>query len=103
MSEVWPVLFVVYGSAVLIWLFLADQVCRGLSHRHPMLYESLGRPALASAGPGFQSEVALLRFLVSGRDRFTGDERLSRLCAVMRSLLCAYALFFLTLPGLLLR
>lgn len=101
--EVWPVLIAVYGSSVLVWLFLADQVCRGLSRRHPMLYETLGRPALASAGPGFQSEIALLRFLVSGRDRHTGDERLSRLCGVMRSLLCAYALFFLTLPGFLLR
>lgn len=98
--EIWPVLFVVYWTSVLCWLLLADRVCAGLSRRHPMLYESLGRPALASSGPGFRSELALLRFLFSGRDRHTGDERLSRMCAVMRGLFLGYILFFVSLPGL---
>jgi hypothetical protein len=101
--EIWPILFVVYWASVMAWLLMADRVCRGLSQRHPLLYENLGRPALASPGPGLRSEIALLRFLLSRRDRHTGDEALSRLCGVMRGLLGTYVVFFVTMPGLLLR
>lgn len=101
--QIWPILFLVYWASVLVWLLMADRVCRGLSQRHPLLYENLGRPALSTPGPGLGSEMALLRFLLSRRDRHTGDESLVRLCGTMRGFLGAYVVFFVTAPGLLLR
>ena len=97
-----PVLFAVYWTSVLAWSLLASHLCESLSRRHPLLYEALGRPALFS-GNGLRSDFALLRFLLAGRDRYTEDRRLVRICGAMRVLLCAYFVFFLTLPGLLLQ
>lgn len=100
--SLFPVLFAVYWSAVLVWCLMASRLCERLSRRHPLLYEALGRPALAGRGNGLQGDLALLRFLLAGRDRFVGDRGVVRLCGAMRVLLCAYLLFFLTLPGLVL-
>jgi hypothetical protein len=96
-----PVLFAVYWSSVLVWSLLASHLCESLSRRHPLLYEALGRPALLSR-TGLRSDVALLRFLLAGRDRFTEDRRLVRICGAMRVLLAVYFVFFLTLPGFIL-
>jgi hypothetical protein len=98
--SLFPVLFAVYWSSVLVWFLLASRLCEGLRCRHPLLYDALGRPAMASGGGG---ELALLRFLLVGRYRFLEDRGLVRLCGTMRALLCAYVIFFLTLPGLMLR
>lgn len=97
-----PVLFAIYWSSVLVWSLLAAHLCESLSRRHPLLYEALGRPALLSR-TGLRSDFALLRFLLAGRDRFTEDRRLVRVCGAMRVLLAVYFAFFLTLPGLMLR
>lgn len=100
--SLWPVLFAVYWSSVLVWCLLAERLCDTLSRRHPLLYDSLGRPA-PLAVTDFRGDFALLRFLLGGRYRFVDDRRLVRLCGAMRALLCGYALFFLTIPGLVLR
>jgi hypothetical protein len=97
-----PILFVVYWSSVLAWYLMASRLCVTLSRRHPLLYDALGRPAPA-AGSGLKGDLALLRFLLGRRYRFLEDRGLVRLCGAMRTLLCVYALFFLTLPGLMLR
>jgi len=97
-----PALFAVYWSSVLAWCLMASYLCQGLSRRHPLLYDALGRPTPLAAS-GFKADVALLRFLVGGRYRFMDDRGLVRLCGAMRTLLCVYVLFFFTLPGLLLR
>jgi hypothetical protein len=76
-------------------------LCSSLSRRHPLLYESLGRPAPLAAGSGMHDAVALLGFLLRRRDRSMDDPRLARLCGAMRALLVAYSLFFLSLPALL--
>ncbi|HEY0515196.1 MAG TPA: hypothetical protein VGH73_25085 [Thermoanaerobaculia bacterium] len=44
-----------------------------------------------------------MRFLIGRRYRCLDDRRLVRLCGAMRTLLCFYVLFFLTLPGWMLR
>jgi len=95
-----PVVFAIYWSAVLAWSLMAARLCRGLSVRHPLTYEALGRPA-PLAVTDLKGDLALLRFLLNGRYRFLDDRRLVRLCGAMRSLLCVYVLFFLTLPYLL--
>ena len=100
--SLWPSLFAVYWTSVLLWCLLASRLCLALSCRHPLLYDALGRPA-PLANSGLRGDVALLRFLVGGRYRFLQDRGLSRLCGTMRAFLCLYALFFLTLPGFLLR
>jgi len=97
-----PKLFAVYWSSVLVWCLMASRLCDGLSRRHPLLYDALGRPALLATS-GLKGDVALLRFLLGGRYRFLEDRGLVRLCGAMRALLCVYVLFFFTLPGLLLR
>jgi len=97
-----PVLFAVYWSSVLAWYLMASRLCVALSRRHPLLYDTLGRPALA-AGSDFRGDLALMRFLIGRRDRFLDDRRLGRLCGAMRALLCGYVVFFLSLPGLALR
>jgi hypothetical protein len=97
-----PLLFAVYWSSVLIWSLLASHLCESLSRRHPLLYEALGRPAPLS-WTDLRSDFALLRFLLAGRDRFTEDRRLVRVCGAMRVLLAVYFAIFLTLPGLLLQ
>jgi hypothetical protein len=97
-----PFLFSVYWSAVLAWCLMASRLCQSLSRRHPLLYDALGRPEPLSAR-GFQGDLALLRFLLAGRDRFLEDRGVGLLCGAMRVLLCAYVLFFLTLPGLIQR
>lgn len=97
-----PKLFAVYWSSVLVWCLMASRLCEGLSRRHPLLYDALGRPAPLAA-KGLKGDVALLRFLLGGRYRFLEDRGLVRLCGAMRTLLCVYVLFFLSLPGLLMR
>lgn len=95
-----PVLFSVYWLSVLAWCLLAERLCASLSRRHPLLYESLGRPAPLATGSGMQDAFALLGFLLRRRDRYVDDPRLARLCGAMRGLLIAYSLFFLMLPAL---
>ena len=97
-----PVLFAVYWTSVLAWCLMASRLCQALSRRHPLLYAALGRPA-PLASNGLKGDMALLRFLLGGRYRFLEDRGLVRLCGAMRTLLCVYVLFFLSLPGLLLR
>ncbi|HEY7214728.1 MAG TPA: hypothetical protein VIC28_08865 [Thermoanaerobaculia bacterium] len=100
--SLFPVLFAVYWSAVLVWCLLALRLCEDLSRRHPLVYASLGRPA-PLAGSDLRGDVALLRFLLGGRYRFLEDRGLVRLCGAMRALFCVYVLFFLSLPGLIQR
>lgn len=97
------ILFSVYWLSVLAWCLLAERLCASLSRHHPLLYESLGRPAPLAAGSGMQDAVALLGFLVRRRDRYVDDPRLTRLCGAMRGLLVGYSLFFLSLPAVLAR
>jgi hypothetical protein len=109
-----PALFAVYWTSVLVWCLMASRLCEGLSRRHPLLYATLGRPAplaindlkadvKADLKADLKGDMALLRFLLGGRYRFLEDRGLVRLCGAMRTLLCIYVLFFLALPGLLLR
>ena len=95
-------LFAVYWSSLLAWCLMASHLCASLNRRHPLLYDALGRPALA-AGSNFHGDLALMRFLIGRRYRCLDDRRLVRLCGAMRTLLCFYVLFFLTLPGWMLR
>jgi hypothetical protein len=95
-----PVVFAVYWSAVLAWSLMAARLCEGLSVRHPLLYEALGRPA-PLAVTDIKGDLALLRFLLGGRYRFLDDRRLVRLCGAMRWLLGLYVVFFVTVPYLL--
>lgn len=97
-----PALFAVYWSSVLVWCLMASRLCEGLSRRHPLLYTALGRPTPLAAND-LKGDMALLRFLIGGRYRFLEDRGLVRLCGAMRALLCVYVLFFLALPGFLLR
>lgn len=97
------VLFSVYWLSVLAWCLLVERLCASLSHRHPLLYEALGRPAPLATGAGMQDAVALLGFLVRRRDRYVDDPPLARLCGAMRGLLVGYSLFFLTVPVLMAR
>lgn len=97
-----PVLFAVYWTSVLVWCLMASRLCEGLSRRHPLLYATLGSPTPLAAND-LKTDMALLRFLLGGRYRFLEDRGLVRLCGAMRTLLCVYVLFFLALPGLLLR
>ncbi|HUP22450.1 MAG TPA: hypothetical protein VNB06_05865 [Thermoanaerobaculia bacterium] len=91
---------VVYAVAVVLWTLLASLLRRTLSARHPLLFQTL----CATSGPGragLGSDLALLRFVFAGRDRFTRDRKLVLLCGAMRSILCVYGLFFLVVPTLL--
>jgi hypothetical protein len=98
----WPVLFAVYWTSVLMWCLMAAHLCESLSRRHPLLYNALGRPT-PLAGNHLRGDVALVRFLLGGRYRFLEDRRIVRLCGAMRALLCLYFLFFLSAPGLMMR
>jgi hypothetical protein len=100
--SLFPVLFAVYWSSVLVWFLMASRLCATLSQRHPLLYDTLGRPA-AFAGSNFRGDLALMRFLLGRRSRLVDDRGLARLCGAMRALLVGYTLFFLALPGLVLR
>jgi hypothetical protein len=89
---------------------MASRLCEGLSRRHPLLYAALGRPAplavnslKAPLKAGLKGDMALLGFLLGGRYRLLEDRRIVLLCGAMRALLCVYVLFFLALPGFLLR
>lgn len=99
--SLFPVLFAVYWSVVLVWCLMASRLCEGLSRRHPLVYDALGRPA-PLAGRDLRGDAALLRFLFGGRYRYLEDRGLGRLCAAMRALLGVYILFFVLLPGFLL-
>ena len=100
--SLFPVLFVVYWSAVLVWCLMASRLCDSLSRRHPLVYDALGRPAPLDAS-GLRGDVALLGFLFRGRYRLLEDRGLARLCGAMRVLFCVYAIFFVSVPALFLR
>jgi hypothetical protein len=97
-----PVLFAVYWSSVLVWCLLAARLCDGLSERHPLVYDALGRPA-PLASRGLRGDIALLRFVLGRRYRSLDDRGLTRLCGAMRGLLCVYVIFFVSVPALILR
>jgi hypothetical protein len=88
--SLFPWLFGFYWLSVLAWWGLERKLSAGLRRRHPLLYASLGRGALA-----------LLGFLLRRRDRFTGDAEIARLCGAMRTFLLFYALVFLSAPAFL--
>ena len=90
--SLFPVLFAVYWSSVLVWFLMASRLRAALSPRHPVL-----------CATGFHGDLALMRFLLGRRDRSVDDRGLARLCGAMRALLVGYTLFFLALPGLVLR
>lgn len=99
--ELFPFVFLVYWLAVLCWTLLVARLHHGLRTRHPLVYQTLGRPAAGrSLGStlGVGAEVGLLRFLLARRYRFLRDPALTRLCGTMRVLLVGYAAFFLTVP-----
>jgi hypothetical protein len=100
--NLFPVLFAVYWSSVLVWFLMASRLRATLSQRHPLLYATLGRPAVF-AGSDFREDLALMRFLLGRRDRSLDDRGLVRLCGAMRTFLWVYTLFFLALPSLMLR
>jgi hypothetical protein len=100
--SLFPVLFAVYWSSVLVWCLLASRLCDRLSRRHPLVYAAMGRPA-PLAGSGLRGDFALLRFLLGRRYRFLEDRRLARLCGAMRALLGGYVLFFLAVPAVIWR
>jgi hypothetical protein len=100
--SLFPVLFAVYWSSVLVWVLMASRLCTTLSQRHPLLYDTLGRPA-AFAGSDFRGDLALMRFLLGRRYRFVDDRALVRLCGAMHTFLWVYVLFFLSLPSLISR
>jgi hypothetical protein len=90
--SLFPVLFAVYWSSVLVWFLMASRLRAALNQRHPLL-----------CGTGFHGDLALMRFLLGRRDRSTDDRGLARLCGAMRTFLWVYTLFFLALPSLVLR
>ena len=91
--SLFPVLFAVYWSSVLVWFLMASRLRAALNQRHPLL----------CCGAGFRGDLALMRFLLGRRSRLVEDRGLARLCGAMRALLVGYTLFFLALPGLVLR
>jgi hypothetical protein len=99
--SLFPVLFAVYWSSVLVWFLMASRLRATLSQRHPLLYATLGRPAAAASD--FRGDLALMRFLLGRRYRFANDRGLARLCGAMRTFLWVYVLFFLALPSLMTR
>ena len=90
--SLFPVLFAVYWSSVLVWFLMASRLRAALNQRHPLL-----------CGAGFRGDLALMRFLLDRRDRSADDRGLARLCGAMRALLLGYTLFFMALPSLVLR
>jgi hypothetical protein len=102
-----PVLFAVFWTSVLAWTLLVGRLTEALRRRHPLVYDALGGVGVAAAGPGrpmgVGRELALLRFLISGRYQFLDDPALARLCGVLRTFLLAYAAFFAVAPVLLLK
>lgn len=90
--SLFPVLFAVYWSSVLVWFLMASRLRAALSQRHPLL-----------CGTGFRGDLALMGFLLGRRSRLVDDRGLARLCGAMRVLLVGYTLFFLALPSLVLR
>jgi hypothetical protein len=97
-----PFLVSVFWTSVLAWSLLAGRLAQDLKSRHPRVYASLARPAVASPVP-FEPEIALLRFLLARRHARLGDARLARLGDAMRHLFLAYVAFFLAAPLLLVR
>jgi len=102
-----PVLFAVFWTSVLAWTLLVGRLTESLRRRHPLVYDALGGAEVAAAGPGGQigvgRELALLRFLISGRYQFLDDPALVRLCGLLRTFLLAYAAFFVVAPAVLLK
>jgi hypothetical protein len=100
--RLFPALFAVYWSSVLVWYLLASRLCDRLSRRHPLVYDALGRPS-PLAGSDLRGDFALLRFLLGRRYRFLEDRRLARLCGAMRALLGVYVIFFFSVPAVIWR
>ena len=88
--SLFPVLFAVYWSSVLVWFLMASRLRAALNRRHPLL-----------CGTGFRGDLALMRFLLGRRYRCSTTAA-SRGCAGPCGRSLRYTVF-LALPGLVLR
>jgi hypothetical protein len=86
--------FTVLFTAILVWFALAARLYRLLREDHGEVYEWLGSPSLFLNNSPRKSWLSL-RFLVSGNFRNLGDQRVTRLCGLMRVFLVAYLAWFI--------
>lgn len=97
-----PALFAVFWVSVLAWCLLVAGLERRLAARHPLVHAALGRSdGGAVAGLPLGRELAVLRFLCTGRDRWLQDPELKRRCGLLRLLLAGYTAFFFATSALL--
>jgi hypothetical protein len=93
-----PALFSVFWVSVLAWCLLVAGLERRLAVRHPLVHAALGR---SDQGLPLGREMAVLRFLCTGRDRWLQDPELGRRCGLLRVLLAGYMAFFFATSALL--
>jgi len=85
--------FTVLFAALLVWLALGTSLLRLLRNDHREIYESLGSPSLLSNNT-IRNNWLSLKFLLTGAYRDLDDERVTRLCRVLRGFLVLLALWF---------
>jgi hypothetical protein len=89
-------LFCTLFLMALIWFGLILWVFGRLRSRHPLVFESLGSPSLFwHSSP--RNNLRFFRFLFSAEPSGLQDEKLARVCILMRYFFFVYTLLFLVL------
>jgi len=88
-----PLLFLAFVVCAVVSYATMAELHRMLRDRHPAVYESLGRPTLFWNN-SMKNSFAVLRFILGGHFRETGDPAVIRLCQFIRAFSYTYWAFF---------
>jgi hypothetical protein len=100
-EAVFPLLFGILLTMVLVWFGLLARLFRTLRADHPATYERLGSPTLIYNN-SLKNNWLLFRFLYRNEFNVLGDMSLGRFCRWLKIFLAGYLVLFFVMLGLVL-
>lgn len=89
-------LLTVLAVMVLVWFGLCIWTFRRLEKSHPEKYIEIGRPSLVLRN-NLENNWLFMKFMWRSDYLVLNDPLLTRICSVMKALLCAYGLLFIAM------
>ena len=86
----------VLAVMVLVWFGLCIWTFRRLERSHPGKYIEIGRPSLVLRNT-FENNWLFMKFMWRSDYLVLNDPLLTRICSIMKALLCAYGLLFIAM------
>jgi hypothetical protein len=89
-------LLTVLAVMAFVWFGLCIWTFRRLEKSHPEKYIEIGRPSLVLRNT-LESNWSFMKFMWRSDYSVLNDPLLTQICSIMKALLCAYGLLFITM------